>query len=354
MTSNACFGSSSVARTSIGLRDGSSPTPIARAIAGMTRSVSATLPSGTNQAPSGYSSARLAATWSARRVLPVPPGPVSVTSRVLARSARISSSSRSRPTNDDSSIGRLLGRASSERIGGKSAGRPSITSCAIRSGRRSLSRWAPSDLRDRPGPRWPSTSDAVASESSTWPPWPAAPTRAARWTSWPTYAPSASSSPSPVWRPIRTRIAPPSGHGSACSARCMSATAAVAAAASAKTAKNPSPSTWFSIPPWATSASRTIVRWRASNGRHAAVPSVDTSRVEPSMSVNRNVTSPVGRSGAATVSSGVVVRSGGPPSPREGGRRPPSARRGRRPVLRAARARSPTTRGRGSASAPRR
>ena len=88
MTSNACFGSSSVASTSIGLRDGSSPTPIARAMAGMTRSVSATLPSGTNQAPSGYSSARLAATCSARRVLPVPPGPVSVTSRVLARSAR--------------------------------------------------------------------------------------------------------------------------------------------------------------------------------------------------------------------------------------------------------------------------
>ena len=160
MTSNACFGSSSVARTSIGLRDGSSPTPIARAIAGMTRSVSATLPSGTNHAPSGYSSARLAATWSARRVLPVPPGPVSVTSRVLARSARISSSSRSRPTNDVSSIGRLLGRASSERIGGKSAGRPSITSCAIRSGRRSLSRWAPSDRRRQARPaRWPSTSD---------------------------------------------------------------------------------------------------------------------------------------------------------------------------------------------------
>ncbi len=33
---------------------------------------------------------------------------------------------RSRPTNEVSSIGRLLGRASSERIGGKSAGRPSI------------------------------------------------------------------------------------------------------------------------------------------------------------------------------------------------------------------------------------
>ena len=50
--------------------------------------MSATLPSGTNQTPSGYSSARLAATCSARRVLPVPPGPVSVSSRGSSRSAR--------------------------------------------------------------------------------------------------------------------------------------------------------------------------------------------------------------------------------------------------------------------------
>ena len=55
-----------------------------------------------------------------------------------------SATSRSRPTKVVSCVGRLLGRASSERSGGKSAGRPSTTSWASRSGaRRSLSRCSP-------------------------------------------------------------------------------------------------------------------------------------------------------------------------------------------------------------------
>ena len=45
-----------------------------------------------------------------------------------ASSAPASASSRSRPTNVVSWVGRLFGRASSERSGGKSAGRPSMTS----------------------------------------------------------------------------------------------------------------------------------------------------------------------------------------------------------------------------------
>ena len=56
--------------------------PMARAMAGTTSAESVIVPSGTNHTPSGYSSASPAATWSARRVLPVPPGPVSVSRRV--------------------------------------------------------------------------------------------------------------------------------------------------------------------------------------------------------------------------------------------------------------------------------
>ena len=185
-TISARFVPSSVASTSIGLRAGSSPIPMARAIAGTTSAGFVMVPSGTNHTPSGNSSARPAATCSASRVLPVPPGPVSVRSRVVPRRARVSSSSRSRPTNEVSSVGRLLGRASSERIGGKSAGRPSITSWAMRSGRRSLRRCAPNGRIVRPAGSRPSTSVAVASDSRIWPPWPAAATRAARCTSWPT------------------------------------------------------------------------------------------------------------------------------------------------------------------------
>ena len=178
-TRSACFDASSVPRTSIGERLGSSPIPMARAIAGITSVESVMVPRGTNQVPSGYSSTSDAATWSASRVLPVPPGPVSVTSRELATSVRVSSSSRSRPTNEVSSTGRLLGRASIERIGGKSPGRPSMSSWAIRSGRRSLRRWAPRDRRLRPGASRPSTSDEVTSESRTCPPLAADDTRAA-------------------------------------------------------------------------------------------------------------------------------------------------------------------------------
>ena len=68
---------------------------------------------------------RRAASCSDSRVLPVPPGPVSVRSRVVASSSAASASSASRPTNVVSWVGRLFGRASSVRSGGKSDGRPS-------------------------------------------------------------------------------------------------------------------------------------------------------------------------------------------------------------------------------------
>ena len=100
--------------------------------------------SGTKKTPSGKSSDDRAASWSESRVLPVPPGPVRVSSRVGASSRAAASSSASRPTNVVSWVGRLFGRASSERSGGKSDGRPSATTWTMRTGAlRSLSRCSP-------------------------------------------------------------------------------------------------------------------------------------------------------------------------------------------------------------------
>ena len=61
-----------------------------------------------------------------------PAGPVRVTSRLAASRAPASASSRSRPTNDVSCVGRLFGRASSERSGGNSAASPSADELAER------------------------------------------------------------------------------------------------------------------------------------------------------------------------------------------------------------------------------
>ena len=116
-----------------------------------TRAGSRTGSSATNHAPSSYSWATSAASWSDSRVLPVPPGPVSVSSRVVASSSPASFSSASRPTKLVSCVGRLLGRLSSDRIGGKSTWRPSIASWQMRSGRRSLSRCSPRLRSATPG-----------------------------------------------------------------------------------------------------------------------------------------------------------------------------------------------------------
>ena len=64
---------------------------------------------GTQNTPSGKPSLASAAAWSESRVLPVPPGPVRVTSRTssLRRSATTSASSRSRPRNGVAGAGRF-------------------------------------------------------------------------------------------------------------------------------------------------------------------------------------------------------------------------------------------------------
>ena len=79
---------------------GPGSTPAMRAIAGSTSSGSRTAESGRNATPSLNSSARLAPISSASLVLPIPPGPVSVTNRTSRRPSNDSTSSSSviRPT----------------------------------------------------------------------------------------------------------------------------------------------------------------------------------------------------------------------------------------------------------------
>ena len=160
-----------------------------------------------------------AATCSDSRVLPVPPGPVSVRSRVCA-AARPPRRARARGRRSVVSwVGRLLGRASSERERREVGGRPSASSWTSRSGgARSFSRCSPEVAqRDAVGSASP-TRARVASESRTCPPWAAAAIRAARLMASPTTS-SPASSASPVWRPIRTRTGAPSGQASAARAR---------------------------------------------------------------------------------------------------------------------------------------
>ena len=85
-----------------------SPMPRVRAIAGSTRSGDSSDASGTKRAPAAKPSAISRATSIASRVLPTPPGPVTVRSRTSRRAsnARSPASSRSRPTNAVKGAGR--------------------------------------------------------------------------------------------------------------------------------------------------------------------------------------------------------------------------------------------------------
>ncbi len=183
-TSSACRSRRWSRTRSIGGWRGASR-PIEAAIAEGTSSGSVTGASGTNHAPSGNRSTQSPASASERRVLPVPPGPVRVSSRVFSSRPTAASTS-ARPTKLVSCGGRLLGVASSVRSAGNVASRPSASSWYRRSGRaRSLSRCSPRSRSAMPGPGSPASARA-ASVTTTWPPCAAAATRAARWTSRPT------------------------------------------------------------------------------------------------------------------------------------------------------------------------
>jgi len=92
---------------------------------------------------------------------------------------------------------------------------------------------------------------------------------------------------------MRTRSGPVSGHGSASSARCASTHAATAATGSANAAWKASPIVLKWYPPWARMAAARMALCRSSATR-IVVRSRSHRRVDPSMSVNRKVTSPEG------------------------------------------------------------
>ena len=121
--------------------------PAVDAMVGATSAGSRTGSRATNQTPSGNRPRRSPPPAATAASCPCRPGPVRVSRRVLAAGPAASASSSSRPTNVVSWVGRLFGRASSERSGGNSDRRPSTTSWQIRSGRRSLSRCSPRSRR---------------------------------------------------------------------------------------------------------------------------------------------------------------------------------------------------------------
>ena len=104
-----------------------------------------------------------------------------------ASRAATAATSRSRPISGVGCTGRLLGRPSSVRSGGNSAGRPGAADLPdVLRPHQSLSRCAPRSRRVMPGGKRSRTSSAVASVSRIWPPWPAASSRASRFSAGPT------------------------------------------------------------------------------------------------------------------------------------------------------------------------
>src|SRR4051794_2239628 len=76
----------------------------------------------------------------------------------------------------------------------------------------------------------------------------------------------------------------------------MATAAARAPSAVGKARRKASPAVSTSTPPDAVHAERTTVRWVARAVAYRSSPSWSRRRVEPSMSLNRKVTVPVGRS----------------------------------------------------------
>ncbi len=116
--------STSVSRSG---RPASSRTSSARPRTAATCSGSAIEPNSRSQTPSGHRPWSAAPTSSARRVLPLPPGPVSVSSRLVSMRRLASSIRRSRPMNVVSCRGRLPGPIARDRRAGNAAGKSGTT-----------------------------------------------------------------------------------------------------------------------------------------------------------------------------------------------------------------------------------
>ena len=146
--------------------------------------------SATKNTPSANWSSSSAATWRPRRVLPVPPGPVSVTSRTSSRSEqrlRPSATVALAPDQRRRLDGRLCGRASSETSGGNVAGRSGLSELedALGPGQVLEAVLARDRAASRPPAGRRGRAPAVASESSICPPCPIPRSRAQRLTAEP-------------------------------------------------------------------------------------------------------------------------------------------------------------------------
>ncbi len=118
-----------------------STTPRVWAMVGSTRAGSLRGARSTKKTPSGNASSTAAATWRAKRVLPVPPGPVSVSKWVCGscRRSRTAATSRSRPMKGVRCTGRLWRGTSSTGAapggrGGGHRGRAAASSRACSAG----------------------------------------------------------------------------------------------------------------------------------------------------------------------------------------------------------------------------
>ena len=209
----------------------------------------------------------------------------------------MASISASRPRKVVSRVGRLFGVASSELTAGKSDCSPSMTSCHSRSGcSRSFSRCSPRSrrldaIRQRIGDqrRASRRRGAPGRRDRRWRSgWRGG--RAARRTSSPTGWPrrcGGRCGRAPPSRPATARRRAPAGRRPRPPSR---------PGADGKTAKNESPSVPTSTPPCASKAARSSSRWRSRMAGHRS-SLLRSSRVEPSMSLKRNVTVPVRSSG---------------------------------------------------------
>ena len=137
--------------------------------------------------------------------------------------------------------------------------------------------------------------------------------------------------------PIRTRTVVPAADNRPAIERCTAAAESTAAGAMGKAAKNASPSVETTTPSWLSIAARRISLCASRIPRYSE-PSRARCRVEPSISVNMNVTVPVGRArldGVATrrAMCRLVSQGATKPSMREGDDRFDGERVGRELVV---------------------
>ena len=251
-----------------------------RDLGGQTSSGSDSPASGTQKTPSRSVPTSSAATWSARRVFPVPPGPVSVSRRVPFESiATSSSSSRSRPTSGIETTGRFV--ASSVRSGGNSPS-PSWIEPLWRGQvlQAVLAEVAHRGVRARGAAR--RLGERRSARRA--PPPRCAPPDGRRCRRSPRRSRSARRCGSPCAR----------GSGPRASALCAPRPRPrPRRPRRAKATKNASPCVSTSTPSCLANASRSARRCSARRSAYAA-PCSCSSRVEPSTSVKRKVTVPVG------------------------------------------------------------